>query len=352
VCRESFKFQDLVGRMHYFDHIDFGSFRNCTFAKFADMANEPNKLHPKTLISLLDRFRDKECEVPRDRIYSLLSLCSEFQLPEIDYNQTDEELAYDILNRSDESLCVCSALLVAQTLCLSDRQQSVMDSHAFTNSSTFLEFDVKGLRYARHAMLCNDEILSWAHYKLMGTDIYGHDTLSHDFCPAFENLMDSLQACAMSMDFVPPMETDGPALEPTDCPAILKMMADEHHLAMLHGFGPALTIVSNTTNQDISVIGVALQLLAELIPQPIQLCPRVVRRKEKIQERYDEEFVPMTRRNGSASLAHSDSQHENGSQRKWSTDLHRIDSATPSKRQEDGGAISRLRLRRAPYTPG
>jgi hypothetical protein len=338
--------------MHYFDHIDFGSFRNCTFARFADLANEPDKLYPKTLINLLDRFRDKECEVPRDRIYSLLSLCSEFQLPDIDYNQTDEELAYDVLNRSDESLCVCSALLVAQTLCLSDRQQSEVDSPTYTSQSTFLDFDVKGLRYARHAMLCNDEILSWAHYKLMGTDIYGHDTLSRDFCPAFEILMDSLQAHTMNMNFIPPLATNGLASEPTNSPAILKMMTEEHRLAMLGGFGPALTITSLSTNPDISEISVSLSLLAELLPQPIQLCPRVVRRKEKTQEKHDEESAPMNRRNGSISAVHSDSQQDNIMQRKWSADLHRIDSATPSRRQEDEGAVSRLRLRRAPFAPG
>jgi hypothetical protein len=338
--------------MHYFDHIDFGSFRNCAFARFADMASEPDKLHPKTLINLLDRFRDKECEVPRDHIYSLLSLCSEFQLPEIDYNQTDDELAYDVLNRSDESLCVCSALLVAQTLCLSDRQQSDVDSPTYTSQSTFLDFDVKGLRYARHAMLCNDEILSWAHYKLMGTDIYGHDTLSRDFCPAFETLMDSLQAYTMSMDFVSPLTNNGLVAESTDSPAILKMMAEEDRMAMLGGFGPALTIASHKTNPDISEIGVALQLLAELIPQPIQLCPRVVRRKDRNQEKHDEESAPISRRNGSVPVAHPDSQQDNAMQRKWSTDLHRIDSATPSKRQEDEGAVSRLRLRRAPFAPG
>jgi hypothetical protein len=337
--------------MHCFDHIDFGSFRHCTFARFADIAGDPEKLHPKTLISLLDKFRDKECELPRDRIYSLLSLCSEFQLPEIDYDQLDEDLAYDVLNRSDEPLCVCSSLLVAQTLCLSDRQQSHLVSHTRKQSSTFLEFDIKGLRFARHAMLCNDEIHSWASYKLIDTDIFGHDHVFHDFCPAFETLMDSLQACALDMDIEALVTTDGLDSERTDGPFILRMMNDDHRLALLNGFGSALTITQHTTNPETSVVQVALHLLAELIPHPFQLCRRIAHRKEKAQERYDDEATSTGRRSGSVSLPSSNRLQDTTNRRKWSADLHRIDSATPSKRQEEEGPVSKLRLRRAPFMP-
>jgi hypothetical protein len=336
--------------MHCFDNVDFGTFRHCTFAKFAEITGDPDKLYPRTLISLLDKFRDKECEVPRDRIYSLLSLCSEFQLPEVNYDQSDEDLAYDVLKRSDEPLCICTALLVAQTLCLSNKQHSRLDYSASTGSSTFIEFDIKGLRFARHAMLCNDQIHSWAHYKLMGSDIFGHDHVFSKFCPAFEILMDTLQARAMGTGVAAPSLMNNSNPKHTGIPFILKMMDERHRLAMLSGFGPALVIKSHDLNPDISTVQVALHLLVELIPQSIQLCSRVAHRKDRAKERNIDEVNPMPKRSGSYPVQSTQTQ-EGTDRRKWSEDFHRVDSANATKYPEDEGPISKLRLRHIQYAP-
>ena len=352
--RESFKLPDLVQAMNNFEHPDLLSgFSDCTFARFAETVNDPEKIRSRTLINLVDEFRDKECEIPRDRIYSLLSLCSDFQHPQVDYDQPSEDLAFDVLKRSDEPLCTCSALLIAQTLRLDDQHHQHVELS--DQAISFIEFDVRGLRFDRHAMLCNDQIHSWGHYKLIGTDMFGHDQLFSEFCPAFETLMDTLQAHAMDMDMnmdisTPLTKDDSTSSRKRSTPFILKMMDDQHKSAMLQGFGPALTIKTHDTNPDHSTVKVALWLLANLIPQSIPLCPRVAHRKEKARE--SDEMASTYDQDSSAYPAPS--MHLRESTDRWTrnTDVHRIDSADPGKAQEDEGPVSRLRLVRTMYTSG
>jgi hypothetical protein len=342
VGKETFKFPDLVQAMSNFEHPDLMSgFRDCTFAQFANMINNPAKLRSRTLINLVDEFRDKECEIPRDRIYSLLPICSNFQHPEVDYQQSAEDLAFDTLRRSDEPLCTCSALLIAQTLCLIDPGHNPQDA---SDTIPYLEFDVRGLRFARHAMLCNDQIHSWGHYKLIGTDMFGHDQLHSECCPAFESLMDALQAYAMEYGVSTPTQ-EVPSPTQTDSPPfLLKMMDDEHIDAMLHGFGPALEITSDEMDSHNSTVRVALWLLAELIPQCMPLCSRFAHRKDKLRE--NEENSAVYDQDGLAYRSMSMSMERRGTEVHWdqNMDVRRIDSAGPGKSQEDEGPISRMRL--------
>ncbi|KAH7092444.1 heterokaryon incompatibility protein-domain-containing protein [Paraphoma chrysanthemicola] len=339
VGRESLKFSDLVGAMTHFDHPDLSNFSDCTFAGFADVVQTPGKLRAKTLINLLDQLRDKECEIPRDRIYSLLSLCSDFQHPEVNYDQPSEDLAFDVLKRSDEPLCTCSALLVAHTLCLYEEHQRHMDDPP--EHTSFIEFDVKGLRFARHAMLCNDQILSWAQYKLIGTDIFGHDLILSGLCPAFDALMDALQKYTTGRS-----DSDSVILEETtdEVPSLLKIMDDEHRQALLDGFGSALTITPHGINPDISTIRIALWLLVKLIPESVPLCSRVAYQKNKL--RASDEVATDVYNNDLAyrSLSIDGRAAEHSPIR--GADFHRIDSANPEKHQEDEEPVSRPRLRR------
>lgn len=317
--------------MNNFEHPDLLSgFSDCTFAQFADMARNPAKYRSKTLINLVDEFRDKECSIPRDRIYSLLPICHNFQHPQVDYNQPVEDLAFDILKRSDEPLCACSALLVAQTLQLMDPRK---EKNVACEYVPYIEFDVRGLRFARHAMLCNDQIHSWGHYKLIGTDMFGHDQLHSQSCLGFESLMDALQAYAMDTTKNPEEET----CTPTEAPFLLRMMDDEHVQAMLHGFGPALTISSNDIDTNSSTVSVALWLLPELITQQIPLCTRFVHRKDKPRE--SDEPAEYDR-------SMSMSLERRGTEVNWGQngDVRRIDSAGPGRSHEEEGPISRLRL--------
>ncbi|KAH8716760.1 heterokaryon incompatibility protein-domain-containing protein [Phaeosphaeriaceae sp. PMI808] len=344
LCRESFKFPQLINRMRSFDNIDFGTLSGCPLARFADLISDPEKLRHQSLIVLLDKFRDKECEIPRDRIFSLLSLCSDFQHPQVDYSQPSEDLAYDVLKRSDAPICICSALLVAQTLRLAASQEGDEESASQTKPMTFIELDIKGLRFARHAMLCNDQIYSWDHYKLIRTDMFGHDQLFTDFCPAFDTLMDTLQARAMKSEDIASSEVDDISSMHTETPFVLKMMDDNHCQAMLHDFGPALTIKPHDANPDISTLRIALHLLAKILPHSIQLCPRIAHRKEVTKIHSSHEAPSPTEKDGSLYTTRSMHPRNSVDMRNFNPDFHRIDSATTSASYEDDGLVSRLRL--------
>jgi hypothetical protein len=348
LCRESYKFHELVRSVHRFDNVDLGSFRDCAMSRFANFVTDQSNIRSKTLVNLLDEFRDSECEVLRDRVYSLVSLCSDFQLPEINYEQTGEDLAYDILKRSDDPVCICSALLVAQTLGLDSNDDAIPETPSRPTSKTCIDFDLKDLKFARHVMLCNDEIQSWSHYKLVGTDMFGHEHVFSNFCTAFETLMNELQVRAMKKVAAAPSFVYETALAHSETPSLLKMMDQEHASAILNGFGPALTVHAHNTNSDISTLQITLQLLVELIPHPIPLCPRVAPHRGKSKLRGSEEATSPSARTLSINRTHAMSMPTRGSIDLWpqNANFHKIDSMEPGKTQDEEGPVSRMRLSR------
>lgn len=346
LCRESFKFPDLIKTVHKFNNVDLGSFRECAMAQFADFVGDRR---PHSLIHLLDRFRDHGCEIPRDRIYSLLALSSDTQLPRVDYNQPSEDVAYEVLRRSDDPLCICSALLVGQLLGLSSEQRKRENSNSRAQSATLIEFNVKGLRFARHCMLANDEIQSWAHYKLMGTDMFGHDYVFSGFCPAFEAVIDGLQSRAMHLDITDTSKLEDTAPVRPSTPLLLKTMDKTHRLALQNGFGPAVTIYAPNASLDVSTVQVALELMVDLVPQSIKLCSRLAPRKEIAKPRKSEELLSSHERETIVNQA-SVTQRRASEMSPRNADFHRVDSANPSKGQEEEGPISRLRVWRTQFT--
>jgi hypothetical protein len=346
LCGESFKISDLVSARLNFDNIDLGSFRDCAMTRFAQVVDSSAQL---PLLHLIDKLRDSQCEIFRDRIYSLLSLSSDNQLPGVDYEQTSEDLAYEVLTLSDGALCVCSALLVAQTLNLSN--EKCCGDPPLSDSATMLEFEIKGLRYDRHVMLANDIVQSWAHYKLVGTDIFGHDYVFSHFCPVFEILMDALQARAKGTGHVSTIVADSSSPSNAEPPFLLRSMDTEHAQAFLHGFEPALTTVAHNTNRDICTISVSLGLLAELVPESVSLCPRVGHQKEKFKVRNSAELNSTSERDGSSHRMLPAHRPRKDS-KKQSVDLRRVDSANPSKNVDDEGAVSQLRIWRTQDKPG
>ncbi|KAJ4347210.1 uncharacterized protein N0V89_011149 [Didymosphaeria variabile] len=69
-----------------------------------------------SLIRLIAEVGDRECSKPRDRIFSLLSLCDKGQHLKVDYNISEVELMVEIFNHCKDELCFCSAAVVALTL--------------------------------------------------------------------------------------------------------------------------------------------------------------------------------------------------------------------------------------------
>jgi hypothetical protein len=117
---------------------------------------------------------------------------------------------------------------------------------------------------------------------------------------------------------------------------------------MLNGFGPALTVHAHNTYSDISTLQITLQLLVELVPRPIPLCPRVTPQKGKPKVRGSEEATSPSTRNPSVNRPHAMSMPTRGSIDLWpqNANFHKIDSMEPGKTQDEEGPVSRMRLSR------
>lgn len=118
-----------IGEHDHFDHYRSASFRR------------PART---TLLTTLDQFKNKECADPRDRIYSLLSLCSEgaSSIP-VDYNIDLDQLAYHVLRSHPGPLCFCLALRIARQLGLSLGSDAGEETTGFQGADTpWIEVDV------------------------------------------------------------------------------------------------------------------------------------------------------------------------------------------------------------------
>jgi hypothetical protein len=132
----SIGFKKLIEGLGYFYLISTAAKVSTHFSGLARLLLDGSKFD--RLVVLLAQFHDKKCEDPRDRVFSILALCSdEGRHLEVDYNITLTELMVRVLNLCNGSLCICSAALVAQALGLRDAQPSV-DNH----DVPYLEFDV------------------------------------------------------------------------------------------------------------------------------------------------------------------------------------------------------------------
>ena len=68
------------------------------------------------LLSQLNQFRDKECALPHDRIYSLLSLCERAPGIEVDYTILAWSLRIRVLEGSASTVCLCTMLTMLRAL--------------------------------------------------------------------------------------------------------------------------------------------------------------------------------------------------------------------------------------------
>ncbi|CAG5180808.1 uncharacterized protein ALTATR162_LOCUS9434 [Alternaria atra] len=70
----------------------------------------------KSFLSLLRQFSDKDCAIPRDRLYSLLSLYSDGGKVAVDYAQPDDELLCHVAKCLYEPVGLCSIINLARSL--------------------------------------------------------------------------------------------------------------------------------------------------------------------------------------------------------------------------------------------
>jgi len=69
------------------------------------------------VVETLCHFQDKRCADPRDRVFSLVSLCLRGGSSiEVDYNVSQSRLAYTILTGQNDRICLCTAAVAARTL--------------------------------------------------------------------------------------------------------------------------------------------------------------------------------------------------------------------------------------------
>ena len=73
-------------------------------------------LRNSSLLSLLGRFRDKDCAVPRDRVFSLLAMCHPEEQIRVDYGSSWTDVVVKILGKTRHIPCICSATLLARSL--------------------------------------------------------------------------------------------------------------------------------------------------------------------------------------------------------------------------------------------
>ncbi|KAF1846331.1 uncharacterized protein K460DRAFT_367133 [Cucurbitaria berberidis CBS 394.84] len=173
------------------------------FAQFVKCYQNDTKTRDQSLLSLLSKFRDRKSSVPHDKVYSLLSLCHEKSVIEVDYNVGQDDLAYSVLSCRKEDICICSAALVAKAIFEVDPPSRC----AF--SELLLEIDIAGCnfsmsknRYGSHLSLgylgeggtCD---LSSFSYLLLGEGVH-KDCLGfwlYDFAKTLVNDTDLSKYC-------------------------------------------------------------------------------------------------------------------------------------------------------------
>jgi hypothetical protein len=70
----------------------------------------------RSLLSLLRQFSNKNCTIPRDRLYSLLSLYCNGDMVAVDYAQPDDELLCHVAECLYEPVGLCSIIKLAKSL--------------------------------------------------------------------------------------------------------------------------------------------------------------------------------------------------------------------------------------------
>jgi hypothetical protein len=112
------------------------------------------------LANLLLTFRHKECSVARDRIFSLLSLCSEKASIKVDYSCSVLELVYSIMRSNAHTLCACSTLIIMQSL--APRIADLTPDESFRYKiGPYMEMDTKETDWVRLGERNDCRVLSY-----------------------------------------------------------------------------------------------------------------------------------------------------------------------------------------------
>ena len=89
---------------------------------------------------LLFTLRNNQCSVARDRIFSLISICSERGLVQVDYESPVSQLVYQILSVFSGTVCVCITRNILGILRLEIDPLSSNDLALMVSDGPYLEF--------------------------------------------------------------------------------------------------------------------------------------------------------------------------------------------------------------------
>jgi hypothetical protein len=77
-----------------------------------DVTRPMHKIGGSSLFFLPSEFKDQRCEIPRDRVFSLLALFKDGAGIRVNYEVSDAELAYSLLKGCELSVCFCAVRIV------------------------------------------------------------------------------------------------------------------------------------------------------------------------------------------------------------------------------------------------
>ena len=136
------------------------------------------------LICLLLKFYNRRCSVARDRIFSLVSLCSEKGDIKIDYECPAFQLAHQVVTACHSTICICTTILVLEMLESDIRQLSSDALALLMTDGPYLEFELAPLELE--------------HYS---NDYIHHNYIDHGSCALLGKLIrDSTLACPVKCD--------------------------------------------------------------------------------------------------------------------------------------------------------
>jgi hypothetical protein len=96
------------------------------------------------LICLLLKFYNRRCSVARDRIFSLVSLCSEKDDIKMDYECPVFRLAYQIVAACRNTICMCTTVLILDMLEPDIHQLPSDELALLVTDGPYLEFELAG----------------------------------------------------------------------------------------------------------------------------------------------------------------------------------------------------------------
>jgi hypothetical protein len=256
---ESLSLKGLTGGMEYFRLFEKNASNiRSSFSQFMIRWRKP--FRHENLISLLEEFRDKECENNRDRIFSLLSLCTnESDRIDVDYRASPIEIAANVLCACSKSLCLCSTVLVLQTLGIREMPSHMWPWETTMSTGPYIEFDVTSA-YNHH------NAHKWSLKSYQGS---AKDLLMGDEAVQFLNIIDICESTAVG-EFHVSWVSGGPLINWSHHKHYPRQDYRRRQGTIRHGEGFEFMLRDDRCN--IFVVRIALALLAQLVTREVDLC--------------------------------------------------------------------------------